>query len=132
MNKVLKELVIKEAQNLRKFAYKSELARLSAEHIDAEHSEKCVYGQMTGDCFSNRANNLIIKCCEKVYKVVNRFEDENYIQKAKLNGAPHKVQGTDRNHTYYSPIEKALITMTNKQKQELVNYLKGETETLVL
>lgn len=73
MNKVLKELVIKEAQNLRKFAYKSELARLSAEHIDAEHSEKCVYGQMTGDCFSNRANNLIIKCCEKVYKVVNNL-----------------------------------------------------------
>lgn len=65
--KTMQALVKKEAANLKKNATKEELAKLDFDRLDGDSPYSCMYGQMTGHCYSNRASELIFNCCERVY-----------------------------------------------------------------
>ena len=58
----LKQLVVNEALALRKHATKEEIGRLDFSKIDPVNSRLCPYGQMTGNCFSDRATELLKNC----------------------------------------------------------------------
>lgn len=60
----LKKLVVKEVLNLRKYATKKEIEKLDLNTLNPEKSNFCIYGQMTGSCFSERAYTLLNKCTE--------------------------------------------------------------------
>lgn len=128
--KTMIALVKKEAKNLRKFAEKSELRKLNFKVLYPKSQNSCVYGQMTNNCFSDRATELIKKCCERVYDSPNASTD---MSKAKLNGNP-KRRIRDR---FYSPIEIYItqpdnVENTNGNNKNLINYLKGKTDKLTL
>ena len=57
--------VKKEVNKLRKLATKEELNRLNVDTLSAFSTSSCIYGQITTDCFSDRAAELIEKCCVK-------------------------------------------------------------------
>lgn len=145
-NQVLQELVKREAKNLRKFAISKELQKLEIDELNSTDGTQCIYGQMTGDCFSARASELIEQCCERVYssnKTI-RGEIDNNVANSPLNGKPK-----DRS-SYFSPIEvfiannsikdtddwhdeKFILGYTaadNENNKRLVKYLKGETNRL--
>jgi hypothetical protein len=120
---IMQNLVKEEAKNLKKHATKEELDNLNIEYLDSEDYEKCVYGQLTGDCFSERAEYLILNSCERVY------ESDYTISKSKINGKPLK----DRRTKYWSPIEVFIaqnINNTNGNNKILIDYLKDKRKTL--
>lgn len=53
--------VILEAKKLRKFATAEERARLDVVLLYAASAHHCIYGQLTGYCYSDRAKELKIK-----------------------------------------------------------------------
>lgn len=126
-----KEALIHEVVNLKKNAKPEELAKLSLSQLNAELRAGCIYGQMTGDCFSKRAVTLIRKCCSRV------IEEGAY---DKLNGSPKKFRaksrwGSESFTPYFSPIEiyissNGFLRGTSKARaKKVVNFLTGKSET---
>lgn len=125
-NKKLFELVIKEATDLKKYATKKQLSRLNIKTLNPDHTDLCIYGQMTGNCNSPEAQELILRCCERVYSTKNL--DSYLIEKARLSGKPVIVT-TTRIYRYMSPIE-IFISRYPKYNDELIQFLKGKREEL--
>ncbi len=126
---ILNKLVIAEAKQLKLNATKSELESLNFNTLNPSRTTSCIYGQMTGNCFSSRATELIELSCEKVYKC-------NYLNHptelgGDLNGSPKEA---DRG-SYWSPIELFISKRVNKDNdnnERLIAFLKGETVRLQL
>jgi hypothetical protein len=126
----LAKLVVKEATKLRQKATKEELNNLSVDLNDlrADNRDGCIYGQMTGDCFSKRANKLIVKCAERVYSI-DKERSGSLFDDAKLNGKPKKTK--KRIGKYFSPIEMYIyLSNSKKGKKALLQYIKGIKDTL--
>lgn len=128
----LEELVIEEATKLKQFATPEELNNLDYEYLDGNSHWQCIYGQMTEDCRSNRAYELIQKCCQRVY---HASSDDCFV--GRLNGKPKQLDDpTNRLAYYVSPIEKFLYKEKPEQYndswkiQRLVAFLKSETDVL--
>jgi hypothetical protein len=126
----LAKLVVKEATKLRKEVTESELGNLSIHlsNLNPDNPSRCIYGQMTGNCFSKRANKLIVKCAERVYSI-DEERGGSLFDDAKLNGKPKK---TKRRHgKYFSPIEMYIyLSNSKKGKKALLQYIKGIKDTL--
>ena len=129
--------VKKEAAALKVHATKEELGRLDVQTFCANDFDRCIYGQMTGNCASKRANKLISTCCQ-VY-----INNESYDRhKSDIPGFRHSFKLSALNRLrnnnqdwveliYLSPIE-AYIMRPDAKNANLIAYLKGETETLEL
>lgn len=132
------EEVKKEASLLRKHARKSELNRLNLSALDPVNRCKCVYGQMAGECRSERAIELITKCCHRFIEAGNGIDDLTEYSRDErttyrnlqkfINGAKSKQPSRV---TYLSSIE-SYILLRNAKLKNLIAYLKGEREDLVL
>lgn len=131
-------LVKQEAENIKLNATKREINRLKIKSLDPANIEQCIYGQMTGSCYSKRANQLVRKCATKVYKPMG---NTNPLGDVVLSDDKVKV-AIQRESEYHSPIEIFIyhfgycdgtlrIDKTGNIKK-IINYLKGETKTLTL
>lgn len=126
--KNLVALVRAEAKNLIKNSTPYERDKLEFADLNTRSSMYCVYGQMTGDCHNDRARELIVASCERVYRRIN---DANAGIVGNLNGKPTKE---DR-YRYWSPIEIFIDIPENKingNNERLIKYLKGETKRLFI
>lgn len=126
--KTLVSLVRKEAAKLKKEASKRERMRLDISDLSPSDSRRCIYGQMTGNCFSTRAGALIKSCAERVYDT----SGECGLDEAKLNGRLEQAELRVATN-YYSPIECFIYFDGNKwngNNKILIDYLKGERKTL--
>lgn len=132
-------LVIKEARNLRKFATKEEKDRLDFMKLNSSSKFDCIYGQMTKNCFSVRAKELIEKSCSRVYSTSSGDTWEEY----RLNGTPkgkyrredgaNNLYPGEEKTSYFSPIEVFIArgdNWKNGANDRLVKYIKGEIKTL--
>jgi hypothetical protein len=134
----LKEDVRKEAEALKIHATKEELAALDISNLRPEHVDKCIYGQMTGYCNSERGAELIYACaCRYINDCdISDIKEDGFerIQK-KVNG--NTVEGFIDNRRngfptlHYSAIE-AYILLPEANNANLIAFLRGETETLEL
>lgn len=132
--------VTKEAQALRVHATAEERSKLSFESLKPSNMNNCIYGLMTGNCFTERAALLIDQCCvrffkheimpdyfrvsatiDNILKGVNGVKVENFVEE--------RTGIADGMH--YSAIE-AYILLPDAKNANLIAYLKGETETLDL
>lgn len=130
---VLEQLVIEEATNLKKYATKKELSKLNYNTLGGDRIDKCVYGQMTDNCFSRRSYNLIRNCTSRVFNV----KDTDDIFNGKLNGKPSKLDEPERRYKYYiSPIEQFLYNYKpdsfkkSIKIKKLVDFLQDKTQEL--
>lgn len=117
-------LVKQEAENLKIHATPEELNKLDIDELNDSSTQRCVYGLLTGDCFSGRSEELIQKCCERVMRPAYAIRHS-----LELNGSPLK---TERNN-YWSPIEVYISQFSyylNGNNASLVAFLRSETDTL--
>lgn len=139
------EDVKKEARALRRHATKREISQLSFEDLSPSSKYRCVYGLMTGNCFSERAAELIHACCKRYF--ISSTEDGDSIgDSAELGKVTRNVNGkkvpgvenaTDlcihRNHwTFHLSSIEAYIMQPSAKNKNLIDYLKGNRNDLVL
>lgn len=131
----LEELVIEEATKLKQEAKKGELRHLSYKKLSGCSRHECIYGQMTGNCESDRAYELITKCCERVYIPTNDYFSDKLA--GRLNGKPKQLKDPGNRLEYYvSPIENFLfkhkkeVEDNSPKVRQLVAFLKGEIDIL--
>ena len=115
----LKELVKQEAENLKKYALKKELKRLDFSNLYPQSYRACIYGQMTGDCYSKRAAELLNKCAQPYSGKVQKYL------------SPENKKFKDGFIRNFSPIE-FYIAQDGAESEALINFLKGKSETLEL
>ncbi len=124
----LKRQVLREANNLKKYATKEELQRLNIELLVPKFQTACIYGQMTGDCYSPRASELIHKCAVPVAaqpSVFYLYPVRNWVRRWWRG-----ITGYDRgNYRLFTAIE-AYITAPGAKNHNLIKYLRGETQVL--
>jgi hypothetical protein len=124
------KLVKEEAKYLKINASIEELERLDFETFNPQIFTKCIYGQMTGGCDSERSVELIQNSCVRV------TSSRDYNPKdTTLNVNPFQT----KRRYYFSPIELFVGLENNKGETVnqyngnniiLINYLQGKTETL--
>lgn len=129
--------VRKEAENLKVHAMREEINRLDISFLNPRDRNTCIYGMVANDCHSDRAIDLIEKCCVRYFK----NEDFTSIKNEGFNGIVKRVNGatvrefkSDRQRSipgHYSVIE-AYILLPEAKNANLIAFLKGETETLEL
>jgi len=126
-DKVMRRLVIEEATKLRNMITQDEANRLNFSKLDSSDLNKCIYGQLSGSCFNNRATELIKACAARVYKNDSRHMD---LRDSKLNGSPI---GLSRNE-FWSPIEVFIDQEENicSNNKNLVKFIKKEIDELIL
>jgi predicted nucleic acid-binding Zn-ribbon protein len=115
-----------EADNLRRHATTEELARLNFRVLRPKSKHLCIYGQMTGDCYSVRAAELLNLCSKpysKAAHAIARSVADDY-------GRDRVADEIGRNRDY-SPIE-TYICEPNSNIKGLIEYLKSESSTLKL
>lgn len=110
------EDVAAEATALKEHATAEELAKLDFSNLSANDVARCVYGQMTGYCDSERASILIMQCAPKLYNAL-------------YDGQTHPIK--DFETFYWSPIEKYILG-DDAKNANLIAFLKGERKDLVL
>lgn len=127
-----------EINMLKKLATPEELSNLNFDTFNYRSESKCIYGQMTGSCESNRAEELMDASCIRVMNVrggVNNVEGKTFTEiKSKINGE-NTGQGwyksNYRNYSHLSVLE-AYISLKDAKNEHIIKYLKGEVETLKL
>lgn len=112
----LKRLVIEEATNLKEYATKKELERLDFNYLDPNTPHRCIYGQITGNCFNERAIELLNKC-------TNPYSRGLFLP-SKSTELDFDTISRD-----FSPIE-LYISLGLSNKRILIDFLKGDLETL--
>lgn len=132
--------VINEAIALRNNATKKERKRLNIQILAPMSEYSCIYGLMTGSCFSTRATELIAQCCPKFF-YPSAVSHGNSIEQIIINSdgrdankfAKTRSMSSDTDTMpgpmLYSAIE-AYITLHNSDREGLIAYLRGESETL--
>lgn len=119
----LKQRVLEEATLLKQFATKEELSELDECTIDPGRVESCIYGQMTGDCYSIRAHELLEKCAIRPYSTsLLRYRrtnlKENWLKKRSDEGF------------FFSPIE-YYIYHSPKNIYKIVEFLLDKSTLTV-
>ncbi len=134
----LKEDVRKEAEALRVHATDEERGRLQLRLIHADSSRQCIYGLMTGHCFNKRAAELIKLCAINCFgpgaiarAEVGGFEaiEASYAGSLSEDFVNERTQRMSA--AKFSAIE-VYIALPEANKESLISYLRGETETLEL
>ena len=120
ITKELKALVKDEAEKLKIHATPEETGRLDFKTLRHATRERCIYGQMTGDCFSERAGELIIKCAQPYSTGLHNYHPAE----ATLFGAFYS-------RDYYSPIE-FYVSQDGAKPKSLINFLQSRSETINL
>ncbi len=118
ITKELKKLVVQEALKLRKYAKKSERAKLNFWYLDSHSTLSCIYGQMTGNCHSPRAVQLLNKCTVPYSKEVFCNNKYDYYRKSDQK---EFIRSDIRD---FSPIE-YYISLPGAKKEDLINLIKS-------
>ncbi len=132
ISKKLVEATELEARKLRENITVDEAARLDFSQLDPEHAERCIYGQIAGNCVSKRAIELIEKCAPfsinmrknntKPVRVEEAWDTSCTFEPEKTsNVLERSVWAID----YFSPIE-TYITQEGADNEQLVDFIKGE------
>lgn len=120
------ERVVEEATALKQFATKEELSKIDADIIDPFHTDLCIYGQMTGDCHSERASHLFHACAVKGISksIMNCDElpplDDHELRFTELN----TPNGIKISKSHFSPIEVFIAHAPRIDLEHLVDFLQ--------
>lgn len=124
MDKEYLKEVKKEIINIKKHATAEEIDMLDFFRLNAYNYRQCIYGQMTGNCYSKRATELIRLCCNTKTSFANVLSSDYELikEKPRLNGLANK------GHTYVEHF----IVHHEKYNKHIIEFLKGETDKLII
>lgn len=115
--------VISEIKRIKRLATKKEIHKLDFKSFEHWSSSNCIYGQMTGYCDSKRARVIMPK----------KFD--NIEGEACMLTSDHKRKFEDQTFekgTTFTALEKYLYMCSKKTHKHIFDFLKGETENLVI
>lgn len=118
-NTRLKVLVQMEADNIKRFARASEINNLDLKEFHPTLMQRCIYGQLTGDCYSVRAVELLTQCS-------NPYSNDPFIF-----DPPGSCMYFEGGLRPLSPIE-CYITKDGAEHEKLIDYIKGKRFSLKL
>ena len=126
---LMRQLVTEEETKLRENATQDEINNLSFDRLDTQSRVACIYGQLTGNCDSSRARELMNKSCTRVYSRGQKYSI-SLLQDSKINGPLTEEMGRSY---FFSPIE-VFIDQPRNQKNgnngQLIDFIKGEIDVL--
>lgn len=123
------KLVLLEADNIKKNCTEEEISELDFEFLDPSHPRKCIYGQMTGSCFSKRTLELV-KELPTHFEYLYDFDREDVQLDEVLNVATSfRFDPIEEHKLVFSPIE-VYITLPEADNENLINYIKGISKEL--
>jgi hypothetical protein len=114
--KEFNEMVSKEINHLRTHATDEEKSRLDFETFDRSDDRYCIYGQMTGNCFPDRAKVLM----PKIYDRISGKKGYSFNFQSFKKGI------------YFTALEKYLFMVNSKKHLEIINYIKGDSQILLI
>lgn len=135
-----------EIDMLMKYGTKNELSNLDLDSFDQDHTENCIYGQMTGSCTSKRAKILMDKSCIRVMHLETNVNGKTFDEiESEINGKNDGQGWYDeggetrrfglrrgsRNFAHLSVLE-AYIGMEDAKIDNIIKYMKGKRKTLKL
>lgn len=121
-----------EIDNLKKHATDTEKSRLNFYAFDPEGVRDCIYGQMTGDCKSHRASELIGLCCRRVVVNYGKLDSFETILPV-VNGKFDKDSfNSNRGELLYLSSLEGYIFAEEAKNEDVINYLRGYSNTLSL
>lgn len=136
--------VLHEINMLKQHAFKTELKHLNLKWFDFNEPTDCIYGQLTGNCTSNRARKLMSLSCIRVMDVkdgtgsiANRtIRSKEFNVNGVYTGQTWKKGNIQygfghRSYKYLSALEGYICTKGAKI-EAIMQYMKGETDTLTL
>lgn len=122
----LKKRVLKEASLLKQHLTSEELQTLKYNRfaIYPDNYDTCIYGRLTGDCFSKRAHELLSKCAIWPYSMeIGQFHKTSM-------GVNRWISYRQDMREAFSPIE-YYIYHREEKIPILVEYILGERELKV-
>jgi hypothetical protein len=112
---------LKEVAAIREHATEEERLRLSSETLKPSSSSNCIYGQMTGYCFSPRASTLIYQCAQPFSTMVTEYETPEH---RRFSSKTQRVN-TQRDFT---ALEFYIVQAPEHKVFEILSYLRGERD----
>ena len=119
----LKQRVLEELTLLKQHATTEEISLLNEIPINPSSHEECIYGAMTGDCFSERAHELLSKCARPYSKSVD------VLIPTKM-GVKRWIKVREVKETFFSPVE-YYIYQREENIPFLTDYLLGKRELTI-
>lgn len=124
--------VKKELLNIKKYATSYEIYKLIygiGMYGLMNHSNRCIYGLMTGNCDNDRGCELVEKCASEYKLNYHYFEDYmTYEQLAKLQFTKHRKRSND---IIYRSYVEVLLAMDKKKLLEMLHVIfKEEFESI--
>lgn len=134
------EEVMAEIEAIKTNATEEEKSRLDLLTFNPKHPRRCIYGQMTGDCRTVRATELILKGCKRyMYNDFNNYPNPDITLERNFIPVKKVSNGTTVNWDmalggdliYLSSLETYIVTPYANNK-DILAYIKGEIDTLTL
>jgi hypothetical protein len=113
--------VIKELDNIKKYATKEELDKLDIYKLNSASKYDCIYGLLTGSCFSSRATELTKLCTNRLKTC---FRSLSLIDLIKNKPRYQTCTG-------FSYLEHCIFKYGHNN-YNIISYLKGEVSDITL
>lgn len=139
-----------ELRTLKDIATKEELSSLSLYGFNPTVYDSCIYGQMTGSCYSVRAKELMDKACVVTTQPIEidgeikggiyEFRGQTFSKvkpfiNGKNNGQGWRDEGGSwlhsRSYNHLSALE-AYICMDARKIEHIISFLRDESKELTL
>jgi len=128
-----------EVEMLKKHGTKDQISKLDFGTFKPSSPTRCIYGQMTGECDSPKAKELMDQCCIRVFEGgASKIVDSNFRDSKKYLNGDYSGQTWEeqsfmslRSYRYLSALEGYIMFKGSKSKN-IISYLKGESKELVL
>ena len=125
-NEQFYQAVHEEATLLRQHATPEQKSLLDFEDMSPNNPNRCIYGQMTGSCFSLDAHLLLGKCAIPVADL-EEITQVDRVEELVL-GETDSFEIHDEERDFASAIETYIYLVDSKNK-ELMDYIKGDSDT---
>ncbi len=134
-----------EVEMLRQHATDDEKENLVFRFFDPDNFQQCIYGLMTGDCRSHRAQELMDKSCIRVMDIPKQtftsnslnnssFNDPRFVINGKYSGQTWKDDESYKNRRdmrFLSALE-GYIYLKDAKNRNVLDYIKGKIDVLEL
>lgn len=118
----------REIEKLRERATPRELSKLSIGNLEPDQNHRCIYGLMTGDCFSARAIDLIVQCASRSVSC----QRVGYLDSIVHQPPRTKMKILDSVIRCNFTIAEHLIVNYPHNNPGIIAYLRGESDNFTL
>lgn len=119
---------LEEITNLKQYATKEEINKLDFTDLNPNLRYSCIYGQMTGNCWSPRALELITLCCfykDEMFNNIPDWDEDNPLECQALPGDTcHFGKDSEEQENYnraFSYLEVSIACFPNLENEQKYN-----------